>query len=157
MLTTASVIAALTNNGVASVDAGGVLEAGLRLRLPFFEAVAVVTAADDDHVDFDGALPAGAGRARLRRQGALSIGQLREQKLGIKAVDDAFIVHVDDDGFALLTRCRDELLALVPSGAPSSSVSIVVDDVALRVCWPGDAVAELPALWEKLVSLRAGA
>lgn len=158
MLTVAGVIAALVKTGVASVDEGGALNAGLVLRLPFFDATATVTAlGQGDVVDFIGVLPAGVGVARLTPQTTLSvIGQLREQKLGSKAVDDAFLVYVDDDGFSLLSRCAPELEAVVRDDDVWAGASIEVDASALRVRWHGDHLEHLPALWEKLVSLRLG-
>ncbi len=154
----AGVVAALTSSGVASVDETGSLQASLVLRLPFFESTASVREhGTEDHVFFDGMLPPGVGRATLTRQGALSIGALREQQLGIQAVDAAFVVRCDDDGFALLTQCRAELLALVQNGLPSSHVEIVVEESMVRITWPGAALEALPAFWERLVSIRAGA
>ncbi len=161
MLTTARVVKDLTAGGVVTVEDGADVRKGIGLRLAFFEPRAVLRLrsdeADDDVIVFDGALPSGPGRAKLRHQGALSgIAQLREQKLGCKEVDAAFIVNVDDDGFSLLTRCRDELSLIVQRGV-AATATIDIDEALLRVTWPGDDLTELPRLWEKLVSLRSGA
>lgn len=158
MLSARSVVSDLQKSGIVRVD-DGPMDAGLTLRLPFFDATAQVTQAQvpEDFVFFIGQLKNGVGNANLRHQGALSgLAQLKEQKLGIKAVDDAFIVAVDDDGFALLTQCKAELLALIARGVdPAATLAVAREE--FRAFWPGTDLEHLPRLWEKLVSLRTGA
>lgn len=161
---TAHIGAQLTRSGIASIAAVASLGPDtavplLTLRLPFFDATASVCAADDGaQVWFEGELPTGVGRATFTHQGALSlIGQLREQQLGIDVVDAAFLIFCDDDGFALLTRCRDPLAALVPTGVCARSAQIHLESDMLRLLWPFDELAALPALWERMVSIRTGA
>lgn len=146
-------------SGIVNVDPAAGVADGLVLRLPFFSATAAISSdVVDSGVWFVGELPEGVGRARLTHQGIFSvIDQLREQKLGIGPVDAAFLVFCDDDGFALLTRCGDALLKMVPAGVSASCVQIHIEEKGLRVLWPADDIAALPALWESLVSLRSGA
>ena len=149
----------LARDGVVTVEADPLIVGAVILRLAFFSSTAVVSERfGEEGAWLIGELPPGRGTAKLTRQGALSvIGQLREQKLGIDDVDDAFLVSCDDDGFALLTRCADPLRALVTDRAVDPIAQIHLERDQLRILWPRDDVAVLPALWERLVSLRAGA
>jgi hypothetical protein len=151
----------LTRSGVAVVDnPDGSIVHGLLLKLSFFDVTATVTQREghEGQVWFEGALPAGVGRATFTHQGAMSvIAQLREQKLGIDVVDAAFIVFCDDDAFAVLNRCREELKALVPDGKAPPFVQLHLESDKVRILWDRDDVAALPALWERLVSVRTGA
>ncbi|MDP2340596.1 MAG: hypothetical protein Q8O67_06550 [Deltaproteobacteria bacterium] len=163
LATTTTMTKQLARDGIAEVTADPLTDGALALRLPFFDVTAsvtrrVVAGGPSGQCWFEGQLPAGSGRAVLRFQGALSVvAQMKEQKLGIDVVDDAFIVRCDDDGFALLTRCRDQLSALVPDGKAPPFVEVHIEGTLLRILWSDDDVAGLPALWERLVSLRTGA
>jgi hypothetical protein len=145
-------------DGGSVVVAGGDLHAGLHLRLAFYDATAIVVAKEIDGVDvavFDAVVPAGAGLARLRHQGKLSlVAQLREQKLGDAAVDAAFIVNVDDAGFAVLTQCAAQLRALVEAGPVSPAAEIELSSASLHAVWPLETAAAVVSLWERIVNLR---
>ncbi len=170
---------ALEHSEVCDLEtsAGGVV-INLRVKLKFYDANAVVGAADvDGCVSITASLPSGPGSFSLSRQGSgisSRLAQLSEQKLGTRALDDAFIVRCDDDGFSVLKRCETQLLAMLPAvegarvalTAPTgtqdddntSDVKVTrVTTSSLFITWPLSHLDAALALWERLYAIRIGA
>lgn len=145
---------------LASPAAG--IEVALAIRLRLFDAHAVLQPADaeahpGDLVTLTAPLPEGPGLAELVRQAAGIRGRLaslREQKLGVKVLDDAFVIHCDDNGFSVLGRCQRELEALLP--CPGSG-RVHIGPAQLIVTWDIDRLDGIAHLWERVHALRIGA
>lgn len=134
----------------------------LPLRLRLYEARATLEPADADlHpgelVTLTAPLPEQPGQAELSPQGRglrSRLAQLREQQLGVAALDDAFLVFCDDDAFATLRRCARELEALLPC-PPTGRVHLA--PTQLVVTWGLDRLDAILHLWERVYALRIGA
>jgi hypothetical protein len=134
----------------------------LPLRLRLYEARATLEPADTDlHpgelVTLTAPLPEQPGHAELTRQGRglrSRLAQLREQQLGVGALDDAFLVHCDDEGFTILRRCARELEALLP--CPETG-RVHLAPTQLVVTWGIDRLDAVLHLWERIYALRIGA
>jgi len=139
-----------------AADVHGITTA-LPVRLRLFDAAAVIAPADaGDLITLTAALPDGPGHAELGRQGPglrSRLAQLREQKLGVPALDEAFLIACDDDGFSTLGRCQRELQALLPC-PPAGRVHI---GAQLIVTWDASRLDQMAHLWERVVALRVGA
>lgn len=133
------------------------IAAALPIRLRVFDAAAVLSPADSgDLITLTAALPDGPGHAELVRQGPglrSKLAQLSEQKLGIAALDDAFLIACDDEGFSVLGRCQRELEALLPC-PPAGRVHI---GAQLIVTWEAARLDAMAHLWERVFALRIGA
>lgn len=140
--------------------------AGLLVRLPcrlrLYEARATLEPADaelhpDELVTLTAPLPEHSGHAELTRQGRglrIRLARLREQQLDVRALDDAFLVFCDDDGFTTLRRCAGELEALLP--CPETG-RIHLGPNQLVVTWSVDRLDAIVHLWERVYALRIGA
>jgi hypothetical protein len=134
----------------------------LPLRLRLYEARATLEPADvelhpDELVTLTAPLPEHPGHAELTAQGSglrSRLARLREQQLGVSALDDAFLVHCDDDGFTTLRRCARELEALLP--CPETG-RIHLGPNQLVVTWGVDRLDAIVHLWERVYALRIGA
>lgn len=140
------------------ISAHGNVTSAPEVKLRMFDAVGTIDAADfDDAVVLRARLPTGGGIFELTHQARGIQSRLRrlsEQKIGVAALDDAFIVRCDDDGFSLLRRVSAELLALLPC---PSEAHIHVDHEHLTVAWSAHRLAEMLHLWERLHAVRIGA
>jgi hypothetical protein len=134
----------------------------LPLRLRLYEARATLEPADADlHpgglVTLTAPLPEQPGHAELTPQGRglqSRLAQLREQQLGVAALDDAFLVFCDDDAFVTLRRCARELEALLP--CPQTG-RVHLAPIRLVVTWGVDRLDAILHLWERVYALRIGA
>jgi len=134
----------------------------LPVRLRLLEARATLEPADAeihpaDLITLTAPLPAGTAHAELIPQGRglrSRLAQLREQKLGVAALDDAFLIHCDDDGHSTLRRCAGELQALLPC-PPTGRIHLGPNQ--LVVTWGLDRLDAVAHLWERVHALRIGA
>ncbi len=140
------------------VSPHGVVTKAPEVKLRLFDATGTLEAADfDEAIVLKAKLPAGSGIFELTHQarGIQSrLKQLSEQKIGVAALDDAFLVRCDDDGFSLLRRVAGELQALLP--CPSQG-RIHVDHEHVTVVWTADRLTAMVHLWERLHAVRIGA
>jgi hypothetical protein len=149
----------------------------MKIKLKFYDATAFIGVADiEGCVTLQADLHDLRGAFLLTRQGsglASRLAQLQEQKLGVGALDDAFIVRCDDDGFSVLRRCEGALLAMLPSvdgcrvelmpsavkkDADSNDVAISrLTTAKLYITWPVERVTQTLHLWERLYAMAIGA
>lgn len=131
----------------------------LPIRLAMLGAHGSVEPADQDvHpgdlVTLTAPLPPADMHIELSPQGrslASKLAQLREQRLGIAPLDDAFLIHCDDGGFATLHQVAGELQSLLPCPAYGR---IHVGPHQLVVTWRADHIDAVARLWERLHLLR---
>lgn len=159
----ATLRALLKRGGVCEVHPDGGLVEGIALSLPFFEQRAKIRrrsgSSGDPHVVFEGELPEADGTAILTPQPPGFLGRVKargEQLLGMAAADDAWIVRADDASWPFLIQTASLLAKLATAGATTTDTTLELRRHALHAVVPHEAAGILPALWERLVSLRLG-
>jgi hypothetical protein len=137
--------------------------AGVAVRLPvrlaMLDAHGTLAPADEDlHpgelVTLTAPLPPGDAHVELSPQGrglASKLAQLRERRLGIAPLDDAFLIHCDDDGFTTLHQVADALVALLP--CPTHG-RLHLGPHQLVVTWSPHQLDAVARLWERLYTMR---
>jgi len=128
------------------------------VKLRMFDATGTIEAGDvDDAIVLKAPLPQGPGIFELMFQarGIQSrLKQLSEQKIGVAALDAAFLVRCDDEGFSLLQRVSTALQGMLPC-PPHGRIH--VDNGHLTVVWSADRLNDVVHLWERLHAVRIGA
>jgi hypothetical protein len=154
--------ALVEQNALVELEPTDGIAVRLPVRLRLLEARGTLEPADaeihpEDLVTLTAPLPTATGHAELtaQDQGLRSrLAQLREQKLGVAALDDAFLIHCDDDGHATLRRCTGELERLLPCPVTGR---IHLGPNQLVVTWGLDRLDAVLHLWERIHALRIGA